>query len=266
MNHRYAAAPVLAALAFALPTANAAPLVLYEGGSAPTSQGWVHLGDAGSVESAAGTTRFQTNDTGNGRTSERAAYAYATGARNFIVSIRMSVEQASYNIFDGGLVFSALGNTAQSSPADRQNSLMLGDGQVLWGDQQGGAASVSEGVFHDYTLRYLDGRLDFFVDATFDDIIANSAVALLSRSNVQPFAGSEPGLIVFGDNTNDRGVNSRYTVERVRFQDLDVPAEVPEPTSTTLAGLALLGLWGVTRRPAAPTLGRRAWEAGRAAR
>lgn len=75
------------------------------------------------------------------------------------------------------------------------------------------------------------------MDASFADILAGTAVAVLSRPAVVPEAGKVPGLIVFGDATNDPNINSHYVVDSVTLN-----SAVPEPGAMILAGTGALGL------------------------
>lgn len=239
---------ILGLCVLSVAAASAAPVTLYGGSSAPGAEGWTRSHDGGAVVSDAGTSLFTTvNSSASTRISEYDTYSYDTGAGNFIVSIRLKVASSSHNLLDGGLVFSALGTGGAVLQNDRRNSLMIDEGQVLWGDETGGAAAVTTGEFHEYVLRYLNGNLDFFLDASYEDIQSGAAAALLSRPSVLPF-NAVAGVIVFGDATNDRDFNSQYTVDFVKFQNLDATLTVPEPGTLALVGLSLVGILARRRR------------------
>jgi hypothetical protein len=221
--------------------ANAAPMVtLYDGSSSPTSQGWSRLNRGGTeaTDTATGTTEFSTM-TGPGFFN---IYTYATRATDYIVSIRLAVLDSSFNPFDAAITFSPFGNAAALPTNDRNSSLTTGDGTVLWGDNAGGSVSGSTTAFHEYELRYQNGTLDFFRDATYADIINGTAVSLLSRTT-GPTPAKNVGTIVFGDATNDANFNSRFVVDFVNLQDLAAAPTVREPGTLTLlvAGLVTLG-------------------------
>jgi MBG domain (YGX type)/Bacterial Ig-like domain (group 3) len=212
---------------FSVAAASAAQIVLYDGTAVPTDQGWQQSSDssggtiATQVESD-GTTRFTTTTTSGSRTSARNIYYYSTGASNYIASIRLKVLTSSDNLLDAGLMFTTPGDGTNSLPVlnqtGRSNMLTITNGQVLWGDLKA-SATVAGTDFHEYAIRYQNGNLDVYVDATYADIQSGVAAPVLSRT---PPAFTNPGVIVFGDQTNDANVDSDYYVDFVKFQNLDV--------------------------------------------
>lgn len=244
MNASRLALLSLGVLQISLAAASAAPITLYDGSSSPTSQGW-NSSSWGLTETAgAGTREFNTTNESDGL----GLFRYATGASEFVVSIRLQVAQSSFNHADAGLFFSPSASVNSFSP-DRLNSVIIGEGSLQWGDLEGGSYGLNTTTqFHEYALRYQGGQLDFFVDASFDDIVAGTAVAVLSRTN--PALWGTTGMIAFGDGTNDPGVNSRYTVDFVKFEELTPPTPVPEPGTITLLGLGIAGLAARRKRRA----------------
>lgn len=239
MNASFFAVSALAALHLSVAAAAAAPISLYDGSASPTAQGWTRFGGDGTEVVGAGTTAFNTLSAipelmdGNYDT-----YTFATGANDFVVSIGLQALTSSYNSFDAAITFSPFGNAAFPTN-DRLNSLTIGMDMVLWGDNVGPSVAVDTSVFHEYAFRYLDGNLDVFVDTPFDSIVAGTAVAALSRPGVVLQATKIPGVIVFGDATNDANVNSHYVVDFVNFEALE-PQPVPEPVALTLVGLGVV--------------------------
>lgn len=246
MNASRLAVLTLGVFSLSLTAASAAPITLYDGSSSPTSQGW-NVSSWGLTETAgAGTRVFDTRSASDGL----GLFRYATGASEFVVSIRLQVTESTYNHADAGLFFSPSSSVNSFAP-DRLNSVIIGESSLQWGDLTGGSYGLNTTTqFHEYALRYQGGTLDFFVDANFDDIVAGTAVAALSRTN--PALWGTVGMVAFGDGTNDQGVNSRYAVDFVKFQDLTPATPVPEPASLTLLGLGLVGVAARTRRRGAP--------------
>lgn len=214
--------------------AGAVPVIVYDGNASPTAQGWTRNSQPGSSGAGteavgAGTTEFDTTFTLAGaQTSAVNEYRFTTSATNFVVSIRLKAAVAQYNSLDAGLTFSAFGWIASSGPvSDRFNNLAISSDRIQFGDGVGGFVTLDTSVYHEYAMRLRNGNLDVYVDANFADIVAGTAVPVLSRPNVVPQSGRTPGQIVFGDATNDEGYNSRYTVDFVKFDDYAPPAPIP---------------------------------------
>jgi hypothetical protein len=223
-------------LQLSLALATAAPITLYDGSSTPNQQGWSEtIFGTGTVITSGGTTEFDTTNLyGNFNT-----YARATGAIDFIVSIDLQVLASNYKYENAGILFGGY-SAPELMGEDRMNSLTIGDGMLFWGDLEGGSVTVDTSVFHEYALRYLHGNLDLFVDASFDSIANGTAVAALSRPGLVPMPGMKRGRITFGDASMAAGINSRFIVDSVKFQDLTPTTPVPEPASLTLLAGGLL--------------------------
>jgi MBG domain (YGX type)/Bacterial Ig-like domain (group 3) len=219
---------------FSVGVASAAQIVLYDGTAVPTAQGWqesVVSADMVTTQvESDGTTRFTT--TSGTRTSATNLYYYTTGATNYIASIRLKVLASSYNQFDAGLMFATPGDGTSGLPSlnqnGRANMLTITNGQVLWSDLVG-SATVTGTDFHEYAIRFQNNKLDVYIDATYADIQSGVATSVLSRT---PPAFTSPGVIMFGDQTNDANVDSDYYVDFVKFQNLDVASPTLAVTSS----------------------------------
>ena len=239
----------LFALHVSLTVAAAAPVILYDGSDVPTAQGWTRSSTGGTETVGSGSTRFVTTGSETPVTAVFNTYAFATGATDFVVSIRLSVAASGFNQYDGALVFSAFGSDGWLG-ADRDRGLMIGETAVAWGDSANSDALVNTGTFHEYAFRYLGGTLDVYIDSAFDSIVGGTATPVLSRAAVPP-AHWSVGTIVFGDNTNDVGYGSDYIVDFVKFQNLAL-VQLPEPAALAM----LVGALGwMARRRAKQTRG-----------
>ncbi|MES2706682.1 MAG: PEP-CTERM sorting domain-containing protein [Verrucomicrobiota bacterium] len=212
--------------------AKAAPITIYDGSSVPQAQGWGRKTWDGGATVTVGLTTTEFN-TQVGLTTKIDNYFSQTSAGNFVASISLSVISSFNTPNDAGLAFSVFGDPSIHFTSDPANNLMIGQSSVGWGD---GAASVplNTGSFHEYAIRYLEGNLDVYIDTPFGDIVAGTAVPVLSRAN--PVIYGLPGVIVFGDNSWTTVHNSRYVVDSVTFEAL------PEPTGTLLMAGGLAGI------------------------
>lgn len=228
------------ALTAAMGSAVAGPVqTLYDGSGNPTGQGWTVTGDGAQVAHG-GTTEFISSNDAGGKTSQFYMFKYDTGASDYIASLRLQVVSSSYNLLDAALTFNPFGNGVLTAYA-RQNTFMIGNGNVVWGDELGGSVVLDTSVFHDYAFHYNKGQLSLYIDASFDDIASGKATAALSRTVTAPTETNHMGYLAWGDATNDPNYNSDYILDNVRFQDLQA-TQVPEPSTLALIALGIGGL------------------------
>lgn len=216
--------------------ASAAPVILYDGNASPTAQGWTRHSrpgpnGPGTETVGAGTTEFNTDISGPLPDDQRSAaneYRIVKDATNFVVSIRLKAAATGFNTLDAALTFSAFGWAAATGPvSDRFNNVAISPGRIQFGNEVGGFYTLDTTIYHEYAMRLLNGNLTVYVDANFADIVAGTAVPVMSRTNVVPQTGRIPGQIVFGDATDDPHVDSRYTVDFVKFDDYGPPRTIP---------------------------------------
>lgn len=224
--------------------AKAVPVTLYDGSAAPEAQGWTRLAQGRPAVVTVGLTTTEFNTEGvDDRTSPQNQYSRTTGESEFIFSINMLLISASYNQLDGGFMLSPAALAGGFS--ERTNSVTFAPGKLLWTDTTGPVFNVDTSVFHEYSIRYRGGDLDVFVDAPHADIVAGTAVPALSRPGVVFDAGRIPGIIQFGDFTNDANYNSHYIVDSITFDNF----AVPEPTGALLMVGGLVGITLRRKRP-----------------
>lgn len=222
---------------------HAAPGFIYDGNALPSAQGWQRQaqGLATEVVDGNGTAQFATATAPAASASGVQLYQYATGASNFIASIRLQAQSVNaHNPLDSALMFS-LSDTnffPFGSNTQRSNMLAIDIDRIQWADDAGGSVALDATQFHEIALRYRNGRIDVYIDADFADIAAGTAAPVLTRT-LTPFAG--PALVVFGDQTNDPNIDSSYAVDFVRFQDLDVV----DPPASAVTAVPTVGEWGL---------------------
>jgi hypothetical protein len=223
--------------------ASAAPITLYDGSASPTAQGWTQRtsGDGTEVVGA-GTTEFSTSGDNAYNT-----YSYATGATDFITSIRIRVPSALWDDGEPSAVFSPAADPVSGEEGGDSLSISRRPRSIAsvfarWNDEPTSSVTVDDRPnFHELALRLQGDTLSFFIDATYDDIKNGTAVAVLSRIvSFEP--GQVRGTIMFGDATTGRNLDSFYEVDFVKFEELTPATPVPEPASLTLLGLGLVGV------------------------
>jgi hypothetical protein len=240
MRSWLAISTVVAGLIVAQPAANA-DTVLFSGSSTPESQGWTLNSNAPD-----GSVSVMTQDTGTVldvlevQTSGTRVHQYTipSGFTEALVTARLKVIDAQNNFADAGLMFSLFGATGTTS-GDRMNSFYILPGEVGFMDL-GASAPTAAGVFHDYSILYVNNKVSLFVDQGKDAILSGAATPVLERQGPFPHLGT----VYFGDQTNDADVNAHYLLDSITLHGI---TPVPEPASSALL-LAGLGLTGFAAR------------------
>ena len=244
---------ILAAAA-TIEIASAAPVVIYDGTSSPTSQGWLRpVAQGNETVLPGGLTEFMTNTAPAALVGEQNIYRFSSAASNFIASIRLRVVSVTpHNTFDAALMFGVFDNAfaLPGSSGDRSRMLAIDPAGVAWSDDSG-ASAVDTSLFHEYAIHYDNGQMNVYIDAAYADIAAGTATPALSRA-IPPYATL--GTIVFGDQTNDVNVDSHYIVDFVRFQNLAVaPSKIPTLSEWGLVFMSsMLAMFGISRTRRCP--------------
>jgi hypothetical protein len=237
----------LGVLSLSLTTASAAPITLYDGSASPTAQGWTQRTNGGAtVTVGTDTTDFSTESNAYN------TYSYATGATDFITSIRIRVPSAFWDPGEPSAVFSPAadpisGEEGLGSLSISRRPRSIASVFARWSDEDDSVEVDNRPDFHELALRLQGDTLSLFIDATYDDIKNGTAVAVLSRT-VFFGAGQVRGTIMFGDATVGRNLDSSYEVDFVKFEALAPATPVPEPASLTLLGLGLVGVAARSRK------------------
>jgi hypothetical protein len=230
------------------PGAYGSSVYLFTGSGTPEAQGCTlnsgagHLGGTVDVVTQAGgglSDALYVETTG----MQFHKYSLNTGFSEFLVSARLKVTSGSHNSYDAGFMFSPFGTPELfGSLPDRSNSIYIDPAETGFMDLAS-SVPITSGVFHEYAILYRNNLLEIFIDNSYEDILSGFAESILSRTG--PI--SNPGLITFGDQTNDPGVNSTYTLDFIKFQGI-TPAPVPLPGAIWLFGSALVGIFASISR------------------
>lgn len=248
------------------PSAARAATILFDGSGTPDTVGWQLTSFV--AEPPNGTVTVTPQFTGNASdklsvsTTGTAVHFYSKNidAANYLISIGVRVVRSSFNSYDSGLGLSPFAKQFFSQDGDflyvqedRTNSLTIGEKSIQWSDLVGDSFAIDTSVFHEYAISYIGGKLNIYVDKSFDDIINGIATPVLTRTGVKPQNGASVGAVAFGDPSNDSSflpnccVNSSYELDFVRFQSLDDIPPVPEPLTTVGSGVAL-GIGALIKR------------------
>jgi hypothetical protein len=161
-------------------------------------------------------------------------YMIDSGAGTFYLSIRVAIEEASHNLHDAGFAFSPIGRSYPINGeggnnfvwTDRHYGLYINSSQIGFQDEFD-LYYLNTTTFHEYAILYTHDLIKVYVDTTYEDILNGSAVPILLReiSAIHPqriieWTNLLDGAIVFGDTTNDNGINSSYTLDYVKFEYL----------------------------------------------
>ncbi len=240
------------------PSAHGVSTYLFTGSGTPEEQGWAlqsgagHLGGSVSIATQTG---GGLSDVLQAETSGMQYHQYSlnTGYSQFLVGARLQIISASHNYADAGFMLSPFGtwNSWGSSP-DRLNSVYIDPAEMGFMNLTS-SVSVVPGDFHEYAILYRNNLLEVFIDETFTDILGGVASPVLSRNGPM----LNPGVIAFGDQTNDLDVNSSYILDYIKFQGLSInspppppppPPQVLLPTTIWLFMSGLAGLFVAVKR------------------
>ncbi|MBD6619791.1 PEP-CTERM sorting domain-containing protein [Komarekiella sp. 'clone 1'] len=148
---------------------------------------------------------------------------------NFIeFSLKVIAVSEKHNTYDAGIAFlPSYNDLGFGSVIDRSQMIYFDEDSIGWGDETDSFALDTTKEFRTYRLTVENnGQAKIFVD----NMLA------LQRSNFQT-----NGIIAFGDQTNDSGLDGRFALKSISVERTPV---VPEPF--TLGGTAVagaIGLW-----------------------
>ena len=192
--------------------------IIFDGSANPTTEGWTEIG-LGGVVSTDGNI-FTVNTVGlpdSGGTSPYDLFKYSapqltTGG--YTIEARLKTSGSTFNQLDGGATLMVGGNaTGAGDTAARSDMILFSNTSVMWGDLSH-SYSVDTTQYHVYDLTVDNaGVATFYVDGT----------AALTRTGY-----TTSGIISFGDQTNDAGVNGRMDIDYISI------GAVPEPASASL--------------------------------
>jgi len=150
---------------------------------------------------------------------------------DFTVDLELQVHGSNYNQFDGGVVLMG-GLTCGFAGAvhERQQMIIFGQDRITWGDLSDSYFVDTTNAFHSY--RFWAG--DFGAKAYVDGILALERNTFLSN-----------GVIAFGDQTNDLGLDGDFSVRSICGSDISlrelppVPVRIPAPGAVVLSSIGV---------------------------
>ena len=215
---------------------------LFDGTSMPERQGWsVGSSDGGSEESGPGPlVSIRPGEQRGGEFSVETVgtrihrYSYDTHSDQLIATIRVKVLTASHNPFDSGFYFSL---SDSGVLGDRANSIYITPQEIGFADGLGDRRPIDAANYHDYSLLFRAGKIGVFIDQSIADIRDGVAEPVLSRTIVPGDSSFSPGVVGFGDGSNDAAVgpaaNSSYVVEFVQTESLSSRSASYEQSGTS---------------------------------
>lgn len=223
-------------------------IYLFDGSGLPEDQGWLSYtnGYGGDPDRPSPVIITQTgggpNDVFSASTSAMTfnEYMIDSGSGSFYVSMRVAIEEASHDMHDAGFAFSPIGRSYPITGtggnnfvwSDRFLGLYINDDQIGFQDNSG-VYYLDATDYHEYAVLYTHDSMKIYVDTPYEQIIQGNATPVLSREipSLHPHQDQHGGMsygwdsliegaIVFGDTTNDDGINSTYTLDYIKFEYL----------------------------------------------
>ncbi len=202
---------------------------LFDGTSIPERQGWSVFTSNGGEERSGPSALVSTKPSGTseGEFSVETAgtrihrYSYDTHSDELIATIRVKVLASTHNPYDSGFYFSL---SDSGLLGDRANSIYIAPQEIGFADGLGDRHAVDASQYHEYSLLFRAGQIGVFIDQSVANILDGVAEPVLARTIAPSDSSFTPGIVGFGDDSNDGAVgpagNSSYVLEFVRAQSL----------------------------------------------